>query len=94
MKRGFKIVQRRVRLYKKLCNQNLVSKKAVGEACGLGLDDFALKNFLLRPNFWLNIHTKVLTTRIKIWAVWKVTTDCLREGVVTNLLQMGVKKIF
>lgn len=96
MKRGFKIVQRRVRLYKKLCNQNLVFKKDVGQAFGLGVDDFALKikNVLLRPNFWLNIRTKVLTTKIKIWAVWKVTTDCLREGVVTTFLHMGVKKTF
>lgn len=53
-----------------------------------------IKNILLRPNFWLNIRTTVLTTKIKIWAVWKVTTDCLREGVVTTFLQMGVKKTF
>lgn len=53
-----------------------------------------IKNVRLRPIFWLNIRTKVLTTKIKTWAVWKVTTDCLREGVVTTFLQVGVKKTF
>lgn len=53
-----------------------------------------IKNVLLSPNFWLIIRTKALTTKIKIWAVWKVTTDCLREGVVTTFLQMGVKQTF
>lgn len=53
-----------------------------------------IKNVLLRPNFWLNIRTKVQTTKIKIWAVCQVTADCLREGVVTTFLQMGVKKTF